>query len=562
METPTLIDVELIKPNPYQPRQAEDPAAVAEIADSIARNGLMQIPTARQVNGHYELAFGHTRLAAFKLLQEETMPLIVRELDDLQMFELGVSENIKRRDLNPIEQAESMRRYMQEFKKNSVETGEFFNVSPEKVRNAVRLLNLPTVLQSGVADGSITQNNARRLLTIQRVAPDEVVHVANKLKGDADPDRIISESLKDTGRSVEMWQRWQSGEPRAGNRLWRLNISADKFPSRQLPELRAADVAKSLDMELTAELRSRIEDYIETATKHPEFVSEFAEANPKYANLMERIAHLLNPPACSACPLYAKVDGSHFCTLKLCHSRKSRAWEENVIQTASKKLGVLVYEAKRDGKDFGYLSSYDEPDKKLVQEHNADLRLKKGTNWSQHFDGLPEGYSIVVIGDALKKLRKRHQANNHSHNSSNDAAYLAEQKRLREIRQANELAMYEFLWNVATPAFAVLLDGLINVDFIDTLAGRMARGVPAEEPDKKATKAVKLDFHRRSILFSLMDEDLNMWEIKQKKHPVTAMAKQLQGKATTWGVKLPKNWMDQAAEADKGITVSTETETA
>src|SRR5690348_3249528 len=113
MENQTLVPLDLIDPNPYQPRQTEDTEAVAEIADSIARNGLMQIPSARQVNGRYQLAFGHTRLAAFKMLQEECMPLVIRELDDLQMFELGVSENIKRRDLNPIEQAEAMRRYMQ-----------------------------------------------------------------------------------------------------------------------------------------------------------------------------------------------------------------------------------------------------------------------------------------------------------------------------------------------------------------------------------------------------------------------------------------------------------------
>src|SRR5690242_1187333 len=84
METQTLVPVELINPNPYQPRQTEDAEAVAEIAQSIKRNGLMQVPTARQVNGHYQLAFGHTRLAAFKLNGEECMPLIIRELDDLQ----------------------------------------------------------------------------------------------------------------------------------------------------------------------------------------------------------------------------------------------------------------------------------------------------------------------------------------------------------------------------------------------------------------------------------------------------------------------------------------------
>ena len=133
------VDVDRIIPNPWQPRQGEDPAVVAELAASIKKNGLMQIPSARRVNGHYQLAFGHTRLAAFKLNGETSMPLFERELTDLQMFEMGVSENIKRRDLNPIEEAEAMRRYMADFDKNSVETAEFFNCSPEKVRSTVRL---------------------------------------------------------------------------------------------------------------------------------------------------------------------------------------------------------------------------------------------------------------------------------------------------------------------------------------------------------------------------------------------------------------------------------------
>lgn len=550
METQTLISVDLIKPNPYQPRQAEDPAVVAEIAASIKHNGLMQVPAARRVNGHYELAFGHTRLAAFKLLQETSMPLVVRELNDLQMFELGVAENIKRRDLNPIEQAKAMRRYMQEFGKNSVETGEFFDVSPEKVRSTIRLLNLPANLQEGVANGTLTQNHARRLLTIQRVAPKDVEKVASKLKGDTDPDHVISEALKDTGNSVEMWQRWQSGEPRGGNHLWPLRTTAEAFPQKHLPDLRASDVAKSLEMEFTPELRLTIEKYIEAIRSQPEVASTLVETRPDDALLIERIAHMLHPPSCFTCPLYAKVDGSHFCTFRVCHSRKSKAWEANIIQTASKRLGIKIYDPKADGKDSAYLSSYDDEDRKLVQKKNADLRLKKGTNWSQHFEGVPEGFSIIVVGETLKKIRKAAASNGHSRDRSQEE-YLAEQKRLRAIRETNHEAVYEFLWNVATPAFDCIFSCVTSVEFLERLSDRMVRGVPAEDPGKKATKAAKTEFYRRSILFSLLDDDL--WDICQKKHPVTAMAKHLQGIATTWGVKLPKNWLEVATEADKGI---------
>ena len=556
METQKLIPIDQIVPNPYQPREAEDPAAVTEIAESIKHNGLMQIPSARQVNGHYELAFGHTRWAAFKLLKESTMPLIVRELTDLQMFELGVAENIKRRDLNPIEQAKAMHRYMKDFGKNSVQTGEFFGVSAEKVRSTIRLLNLPENLQGGVADGSITQTDARRLLTIQRVAPQDVDKVAQKLKGDADPDRVISEALTNTANSVEMWQGWQRGEPQAGNNLWPLRMAADAFPQKELPELHAADISRSLDMKLTTELREKIEMYLVWLRESPEKASAYVEEHPDDALLIERIALLLNPPACTACPMYAKVGGTHYCTFRTCHTRKSRAWEFHKIKTASKKLGIKIYDPKVDGKDTAYLSSWDESDKKLFKARNADLRIKKGTNWSQSFDDLPSGYSIVVIGDTLKKMRKAASSKQQS-KTDNHEDYMAERKRLRAIREANHTAVYEFLWNVATPAFQPVINGLTSLDFVHAFADRVVRGVPAEEPDKKATKAVKLEFYRRAILFSLLDDD-HMWDICQKSKPVAATAKHLQGIATTWGIKLPKNWLTLAAEADKGIKVSAE----
>src|SRR3990172_290827 len=93
MDKQMPVSLDLIDPNPYQPRQAEDPAVVAEIAESIQRHGLMQVPTARAAEGgRYQLAFGHTRLAAVRLNGEPRMPLIIRDLSGLQMFELGGAE--------------------------------------------------------------------------------------------------------------------------------------------------------------------------------------------------------------------------------------------------------------------------------------------------------------------------------------------------------------------------------------------------------------------------------------------------------------------------------------
>lgn len=568
MESPTLIPIDLIDPNPYQPRQAEDPAAVAEIAASIRKNGLMQVPTARLVVGRYQLAFGHTRLAAFKLNGEECMPLIIRELDDLQMFELGVSENIKRRDLNPIEQAKAMKLYMEEFEKNSVETGEFFNVSPEKVRSSVRLLNLPKSLQSGVADGTITQNNARRLLTIQRVAPQEVKEVARQMKEKPgiDPDAIIADTLKDTGNSVEMWPSWRrDDEPMAGTHLWPLRLSPEEFPRDRLPVMTVTQAAKIIGGDWSSYndkivMQKKI-DHFQAGGKLEEMpgygtYSSGPDGDGTIAKY-ERLGHLINPPACSACPFYARVGGAHFCTFKECYNRKARAWQASELEKAIQALGIAAYDHKVDGA-YETLVSYKEAHKKLVDKHSPDLRLKKGSTYGS-FEGVPDGFAIVAVGKSAEALKKAEQARDVTRGGNSDE-YYKEQRRLAKMRDAHKAAAYDFLWNVGTPAFAPLIADLTNVNFLKEFADRMVRGVPAQEPNGKSTKADRLDFYRRALLFSLLDDVLDMWDICQKKKPVTAMAKHLQGIATTWGVKLPKTWLDQAAQADAAITVTTETD--
>jgi ParB family chromosome partitioning protein len=116
------IDILLIKPNPYQTRRSEDPAHVIKLADSILQHGMLQIPAGRKVTDnagmdYYQLAFGHSRHAAYCLLDQNgnvgfaTMPLNVSELNDLEMFEQAVIENSQRKDINVIEMAHAMTLY-------------------------------------------------------------------------------------------------------------------------------------------------------------------------------------------------------------------------------------------------------------------------------------------------------------------------------------------------------------------------------------------------------------------------------------------------------------------
>ncbi len=172
--------LENILPNPYQTREGEDPLHIKNLALSITEHGMLQIPSGRLAPGQQgkdalkdplvQLAFGHSRLAAFKLLNDagnagfDVMPVNVSELNNNQMFEMAVAENLERKDLTPIEEARAMQRYMVDFKKNSKEVGELFHLSDSAVRNKLRLLGLPQEVQDKLKDGSLTEGAGRELL--------------------------------------------------------------------------------------------------------------------------------------------------------------------------------------------------------------------------------------------------------------------------------------------------------------------------------------------------------------------------------------------------------------
>jgi ParB/RepB/Spo0J family partition protein len=167
-----LMDLDLIGPNPYQPRENEDPEHIRNLAISIAQDGLLQAPAGRWVEGRVQLAFGHSRLAAYKFLRDtgnpgfELMPVVIRVLSDEDMFRLAISENLQRRDLTPIEEARAMTRYRDEFGKSSMEIGGLFGLSDSAVRNKIRLLKLPQSLQDALRRRDLTEGAARALVPL------------------------------------------------------------------------------------------------------------------------------------------------------------------------------------------------------------------------------------------------------------------------------------------------------------------------------------------------------------------------------------------------------------
>ena len=176
-----LVPLGSIDPNPYQTRSAEDPDHIQNLAASIAAEGLLQVPSGRRRDGRIQLAFGHSRLAAYRHLSDagtpgfETMPVNIIDLDDEGMFRAAVVENHDRKDLSAIDQALAMKVYRDVFGKTSEQIGELFHLSDSAVRNKIRLLGLPDYVQEGVSAGRITEGAARALIPWFEI-PDEIRH--------------------------------------------------------------------------------------------------------------------------------------------------------------------------------------------------------------------------------------------------------------------------------------------------------------------------------------------------------------------------------------------------
>lgn len=179
------ISVELIDPNPHQPRTSFDEAPLAELAASIREYGIIQpLIVTRASNGRFQLVAGERRLRAAKLASLARVPAIVRTLDEQQKLEFAIIENVQRENLNPLEAALSYKRLMEEFGLTQEEVANKVGKARSTVANTLRLLTLPAEIKQGLMDGKITEGHARSIAAIEdREAQIAFYH------------RIISEGL-------------------------------------------------------------------------------------------------------------------------------------------------------------------------------------------------------------------------------------------------------------------------------------------------------------------------------------------------------------------------------
>ena len=162
--SPVSVRLSEIEPNRDQPRKDFDPEALAELAESIARYGLIQPLLVRPMGDGYQLVAGERRWRASKMCGMVEVPVIIKELDDAQTAEIALIENLQREDLNPIEEAMGYRSLMDDYGLTQDEVSERVGRSRSAVANSVRLLGLPEEITLMVRTGKISAGHGRALL--------------------------------------------------------------------------------------------------------------------------------------------------------------------------------------------------------------------------------------------------------------------------------------------------------------------------------------------------------------------------------------------------------------
>ena len=479
------------------------------------------------------------------------------------MFEMAVAENIKRRDLNPIERATAMQTYMDKFQKTSSETGEFFGCDEATVRGTVRLLGLPELAREKLGTGEISVGAARSLLTLQRVAAPEAMEKATEeIAGGKDAQAVVADKLENEKNTHVLQRRYETREHAlAGDGLWKLDLEPGKFP--EMPHLTSAVAqdAGAIGKE-SGEIQGWINS-LESGLVAPEAL--IAQGVP--VETVDKLAHLVNPPACTRCSLYVQSNGMHICGWKSCFERKAQAWGQEKLEKLIEKLNIPLYEPEKDGTEFVQMTEqYDNDQKKIFSERSSPglrLRFYGPKSWGVYPYTNSSLVMLVDVSPEALQAQKDEKAKNEEDRSHWQERNAKENEdRERKIKMVNKSRA--FLKSLAMPIFAVVLEVIKNDKVLKSLYSISSSYIDVDEHpelfDENEDPIEGVEFSqamRRCLVEDMLEEapyivGNTSWYAMQQEGPVT-LAKYLQERvAVEWDVSLPENWLEQAKAFEEG----------
>jgi ParB family chromosome partitioning protein len=196
-----LVAIEAVKRNPYQPRAKIDASEIKDLVSSIKEKGVIEPIVVKRSNDHFILAAGERRLKAARAAGLKEIPAIIRDLNDQELLEIGLIENLQRRDLNPIEEAMAYEQLNKKFDLTHDRIAELVGKDRSTVTNAVRLLTLPKRIVEYLRLGKLNAGHARAILSLD-----------GEVKRLEVAERIVREGL--SVRQAEMLVRKLGRKPR------------------------------------------------------------------------------------------------------------------------------------------------------------------------------------------------------------------------------------------------------------------------------------------------------------------------------------------------------------
>lgn len=555
------IALENIRPNPYQTRLREDPDHIQKLIDSIQVNGLLQTPIGRwsaEDPEAVELAFGHSRLAAYKQLNEEffvgaefaAMPVVIQELTDEELFVLAVSENCDRKDLTPIETARAMLTYRDQFSKTSKEIGELFHLSDSAVRNKIRLLDLPDHIQEKIGDGEIAESAARSLLQLQRIDPQEVEKVVQTAAEEQlTSEEIIHEAghcLRWSTNAHTLHESWQGDPPKAGSHLWALR---DWVPPKVNRPAYLEEAAEMFKKELKPENTGLAQEFIDEFNSEMFISMDLAyRADPlqweqEYRCFGARALEVFRVLAdqdhnCAQCPLYLVKNRTHYCGFKPCWTWRKQQFKESVFQAVSSKMGIPAYNRSQDGV-YDHLGNYQdwrtsgEVEKAIrdlfgawLESKDACLRLHaiKSSEDVHAFTDSPLVALVCVSEEALNAVQQLVKAGEKKRDTGPGDW---------QINAAKRDASDEFIEKVAAPIFSRLFDGMPH-DFLQWIYKNRTED---NQPEDCAV----------ALAYKWLEDPVS-WD--EKKEGPIALANTLGELAKRCGLEISKSWYEAAEQME------------
>jgi ParB family chromosome partitioning protein len=174
------VPVELLRPNPHNPRKRFSEEEIDELARSLREKGVLQPLLARErPGGHYEIIAGERRWRAAQRAGIHDVPVLIRNLSDGEALEVALIENIQRADLNPLEEARGYSQLLTEFSYTQQQLAESVGKSRSHIANTLRLLSLPAGVKKHIEDGTLTAGHARALIATD--SPEELAEKIVKL---------------------------------------------------------------------------------------------------------------------------------------------------------------------------------------------------------------------------------------------------------------------------------------------------------------------------------------------------------------------------------------------